>query len=114
MLKLGASDRFWYPVRVEIIDDDGVRRPHEFRALFRRYGRSDFERLMRMVREGEITDDALARDVLLGWQGVQDETGAEVPFSVEARERLLDLWPVLPAIIQAFVEAHSPEGRRKN
>jgi hypothetical protein len=114
MLKLGASDRFWYPVRVEILDDDGVRRPHEFRALFRRYGRSDFERLMEKVRASEITDDALARDVLLGWHGVQDESGADITFSQEARERLLDLWPVLPAIIQAFIEAHSPEGRRKN
>lgn len=114
MLKLGASDRFWYPVRVEILDDDGVRRTHEFRALFRRYGRSDFERLMKRARDGEITDDALAREVLLGWQGVQDETGGEVSFSAEARERLLDLWPVLPALILAFVEAHSPEGRRKN
>jgi hypothetical protein len=114
MLKLGASDRFWYPVRVEILDDDGVRRPHEFRALFRRHGRSGFERLMEKVRASEITDDALARDVLLGWQGVQDESGADIAFSPEARERLLDLWPVLPAIIQAFIEAHSPEGRRKN
>lgn len=114
MLKLAASDRFWYPVRVDIIDADGVRRPHEFRALFRRYGRADFERLMRLVREGEITDDALARDILLDWQGVQDESGIEIPFSVEARERLIDLWPVLPALITAFVEAHTPEGRRKN
>lgn len=114
MLRLGASDRFWYPVRVEIVDADGVRRVHEFGALFRRLGRSDFERLMRRVRDGDLTDDALARDVLLGWRGVQDESGAEVPFSPEARERLLDLWPVLPALIQAFVEAHSPEGRRKN
>jgi hypothetical protein len=114
MIRLGASDRFWYPVKVEMIGEDGVRRTHEFRAQFRRYSRSDFERVMEAVRKGELSDLELAREVLLGWEGVQDEDGSELAFSASARERLLDLWPVLPGVIGAFVEAHSPEGRRKN
>lgn len=114
MFRLGQPESFWYPVRVEMLDAEGVRRTHEFRARFRRYGRAEFERLLERVRAGETNDLALAREVLLDWKDVRDEDGNELPFGPEARERLLDLWPVLPAVVAAFLEAHSPEGRRKN
>lgn len=45
---------------------------------------------------------------------VMRDIGQELAFSAAARDALLDIWPVLPAVVSAFIEAHSPEGRAKN
>ena len=114
MFTLAPSDAFWYPVNVELIDDAGKRRPHRFEARFKRYTRTQFAALIERLQSGQQTDVALAEDVLLGWRGVQDGDGQEVEFTPAARDALLDVWPVLPALVSAFVEAHTPEGRAKN
>lgn len=109
MLKIGHSEAFWYPVKVTILGEDGASTAHEFEARFKRLGREDLNAVM------TTPDDlALMRENLLGWRGVVDDAGNPLPFDDANRENLLNLWPVLPALAKAFVEAHSPEGRAKN
>lgn len=114
MFTIAPPDAFWYPVTVALIDADGKRTQHQFEARFKRYSRTQFEALVQRLQSGEQTDLALAEDVLVGWRGVQDAEGQEVAFSAATRDALLDIWPVLPAVVSAFIEAHSPEGRAKN
>jgi hypothetical protein len=114
MFKLAPSDSFWYPVSVQTIGQDGKRSTEQFQALFKRYSRTQFEALVARLQSGEQTDLSLATDVLIGWRGVLDADGKEVEFSEQARDALLDIWPVLPAVVGAFIEAHTPEGRAKN
>lgn len=114
MFKIGQTDRFSYPVHVEIPGDGGKRVSYSFDAVFRRLSRDEFVDLTSRAQAGETSDSALVRDVLLGWKGIQDADGAELPFSEENRELVLNVWPVLPAVVAAFIEAHTPKGKAKN
>lgn len=114
MIKIGQSDRFSYPVKVDLPADGGKHTTYTFDAVFRRLDREQFQRIVTRAQAGELDDVDLARDVLLGWAGVMDEDDKPLPFSEEAREALLNVWPVLPAVIGAFMEAHTPKGRTKN
>ena len=114
MFKIGQTDRFTYPVHVEISGDGGKRQTHTFDATFKRLSREEFQAMMKAAQEGSLEDASVAADVLLGWKGVQDEHGGDLPFSEENRDALLNVWPVLPAVMSAFIEAHTPTGRAKN
>lgn len=114
MFKIGLSDRFTYPVNVEVVGDGGKRSTYTFDAVFKRLSRDEIIEVTTRARDGESDDLALVRDVLLGWKGIQDDDGAELPFSEENRERVLSAWPVLPSVVAAFIEATSPKGKAKN
>lgn len=114
MFKIGKKDEFWYPVRVESPDENGKPRTETFDAQFRRYTREQFADVMERAGSGSMDDLALARDVLIGWRNVQDDDGGALAYSDDNREILLNVWPVLPAVVSAWIEAHSPKGRAKN
>ena len=114
MFKIGQTDRFTYPVNVEIVGDGGKRQNFGFDATFKRLSRDEFQAMMKAAQDGSLDDMQVAGDVLLGWRGVQDEHGNDLPFSEDARAALLNTWPVLPAIMSAFLEAHTPKGKAKN
>jgi hypothetical protein len=67
------------------------------------------------------TDSATGRndlevlcDVVVGWRGVFDDKGAEVPFSREALAQLLDAYPASGAeVFRGYLQAHF-EAARKN
>lgn len=104
------SDKFWYPVTVSIVDADGAAVKHEFEGRFLRCGQAEMDRRLRESKN----DVELARGVLVDWRGVQDGSGSPIPFTEEARDAHLDVAPVGAAVARAWLEAHSPEGRRKN
>jgi len=114
MFSIAQKDHFTYPVKVEIVADGGKRHSYGFDATFRRLSREEFLTVTKRAQAAELDDAELIRDVLLGWKGIEDEKGEPLPYSEEAREALLDVWPVLPALVNAFIEAHSPTGRTKN
>ena len=114
MFKISQGDKFWYRVHVDMVGADGRRRTQEFEALFRRMRRGEFQDTVRRIESGDLSDEKLVCDVLLGWRGVQDENGHDLEITEENKARLLDVWPVLPAVAAAFIEAHSPEGLAKN
>lgn len=114
MLKIGQSDRFTYPVAVEIPVDGGKRQTHTFDAVFLRLDRERFQDVISRAQSGELDDVSLIRGVLLGWNGVLDEHGQPLEFSEHNRDLLLNAWPVLPAVVSAFIEANTPKGRAKN
>lgn len=114
MLKIGQSDRFSYPVKVEIVGDGGARNNYTFDAIFRRLPREEFSELVRAAAAGEVDDLSLARRLVLGWKGIQDEDGNELAFSESNFDLVMGVWPVLPATAAAFMESHTPKAREKN
>lgn len=105
MFKLDASDSFWYPVTVEIAGDGGKFIKSTFDAQLKRLARSEVVEIMRQIGAGETTDLQVASTILLGWRGICDRDGNEIPFSESARDRLLDVHPVCPAVITAWAES---------
>lgn len=113
MFKTDQSASYTWPVAVDMPGDGGKRATHKFDAQFKRLSQSEIESLMRRVNSGETGDGALLAEVLLGWKGVQDEDGAELPFSEGNREKLLNVYPVRPAVVAAFFDSIRT-GREKN
>ena len=67
-----------------------------------------------LFRKGEPEGDLMSliedeRDKLaarlVGWSGIKTDAGAELPFSSEARDRLLKQRPIRIAIMQAYSDA---------
>lgn len=69
------SSTFKWPVTVEFPVDGGRFEKETFDAVFKRIGRSDFQKL---VDKG---DTDLIEAVMVGWEGMQDEAGKELAFS---------------------------------
>ena len=74
----------------------------KFFAEFKRLNQAELEALMAEVRDAKLGDRAVLDRVLVGWRGVQDEAGAELPFNPATRDQLLALHPTQPAIARAF------------
>ena len=60
-----------------------------------------------------MTDQSIADELLVGWAGVVDADGDEVPFTEAAKAQLLDVPMVAGALIGAYFES-LVEQKRKN
>lgn len=99
MFKLIETDEpIQWPVTVHVPQHGGKTAKHKFTALFAYLPADD------IAPASEAGDEAFLGRVLLGWQGVQDEEGNPLPFSDEARDRLVRIPYVRRALILAWHE----------
>ncbi len=113
MFRISQSETYLWPVKIEMSDGSGKRVKSAFDAEFRRLSQAQIDALIERSQTGEANDRSLACEVLAGWKGVQDEAGDDLPFSETNRDKLLDVFPVRPAIIEAFFDSLK-RGREKN
>lgn len=113
MFKLESSDTYVYPVKVEIVKDGGGFTKSTFDATFKRLSRAEMLETMRQIRDNETTDLDVCAKVLVGWKGIVDPEGAEIPFSETARDKVLNVHPVCPSVIAAWAESLR-SGQAKN
>lgn len=113
MFKIATSQTYFFPVAVELPGDNGKTSKVTFDAEFRRLTQTQLEDFTGRVKDGSLTDDAFVREVLVGWKGVQDEDGNDLPFSEGNRDMLMDIYPVRSSVIKAFFESISG-ARAKN
>lgn len=113
MFKIVQSPTYTWPVTFNIPVDGGRAEKQTFDGMFKRISQSRIEELRLQIERGEITDSNLAREVLVGWKGVLDDSGEEMPFSEGARDMLLDVPLVASAVVVSFLESLSG-ARRKN
>ena len=97
VLKKTAS--YKWEVKVEVPVDGNQFETQAFEAVFKKISRSAFNNL---VDKG---DDALVGEILLGWEGITDEAGKEIPFTEKNKQQLCDDPYVLRALIQAYAES---------
>ena len=110
---LKQSDTYSWPVAFDIPVDGGRMQRQTFDGEFRRLSQSRITEIGAQIKTEEITDADLAAEVLVGWSGVTDGDGKEVPFSQKALEQLLDVPMLASAITVAYFE--SLQGaKRKN
>lgn len=107
---------FWWTVRIPVPDDDDYQIAH-LKCLFAWMDQATFDKLRGVgLAEGESapTDEQIFRRVLLGWQGLADESGAAVPFSEEARAQLEAHTLVRSSIVATYMAVMSGVAARKN
>lgn len=67
----------------------------------------------RLVSDKSMTDADLIRELLVGWSGLADEQGQEIPYSGETAEELIDIPYFHDAVRDAIVD-HLVGDREKN
>jgi len=115
MFKLAVNPTYTATVKVAIPSDGGKTIQREFQAEFKRLTQSELDEINDRLlgfksKEGEedyeeverLTDDELVRMVMVGWAGVQDESGADLEFNEANLSALLDVFPVRPSIVKTF------------
>jgi hypothetical protein len=109
VLKQSAS--YTWPVPLLIPVDGGRREKHSFDAEFKRLPQTRIDEIIRLARmidagkgerEDEETMAKVPREILIGWSGISDDTGKEIPFSESALGQLLEIPTIAGQIIKAW------------
>ncbi len=122
---LKQATSYTWPIKLVIPTDGGRKETHTFDGEFRRLPQSRINEIMKIARamergradDDEVEDQGLARELLIGWSGVVDDAGKEIPFSDGAINQLLEIPTVAGQIIKHFFESIQSEkepGKRKN
>lgn len=117
MLKLDQNDHYWYPVPVNMLDEEGRTKKFDFDARFMRLSMDDRSEYL---RSGPDDDRPIPRDreilerVFKSWRKVQDAEGAELACTDENKAMLLNIPEVQSALITAWMKSIGIEGKRKN
>jgi hypothetical protein len=106
--KLDQSETFEWPVKVDM-PAGGSHTQHKFTAHFRRLTQDQINEMSRQ------DDGDFLREVLSGWKGVVDDDEKEVPFSEDARDRMLQIPEARIGLMSAYFEAiGGRHGKRGN
>lgn len=90
---------FAWPVTVEVPTDGGRFDKQTFNATFKRLGRSEFTKLV------DLGDIQLLEAVVVGWDGIQDDKGKEVEFSLPELRDLADDPYWCRGVVKAYLES---------
>lgn len=115
---LKQSDTYSWPVTFDVPVDGGRHERQTFDGEFKRLPQS---KIGPMVAELDRLDSAgdlerlteMAGEVLVGWSGVTDDNGKDVPFSQKALEQLLEVPMLAVAILRSYFDSLKG-AKRKN
>ena len=105
--------------------ENGERKKQSFDALFKRLPQTRINEIqvlvqkrVKAIQEGEedqsgITDQSIADEVLVGWEGIEDGEGNPVPFSNKSKKQVLEVPMLASGIIEAYFNS-LVEGKQKN
>lgn len=110
MFVIKKDANYYWPVKVLSPEGDGKQVTQTFDAQFKRIPQS---RLSALLKDDDATDAGFAREVVVGWRGIVDESKNEVPFSDGLLQEMLELPGVAAAISVAYLESVS-QVKRKN
>jgi hypothetical protein len=108
VLKQTAS--YTWPVPLLIPVDGGRREKHSFDAEFKRLPQTRINEIIKLARalelgrgdEEALDDKTAAKEILIGWAGITDDAGKDVPFSESALDQLLEIPTIAGQIIRAW------------
>jgi hypothetical protein len=113
MFVLDQKTTYTWPVTVEFPIDGGKTDRQTFDAEFKRVSQTRMNEIRDAIETGKTSDVDLARDVMIGWAGVTDGRGENVPFSEGSRDQLLDVPLVAAAVVYAWLSSLTG-AKRKN
>ena len=111
---LSQSPSYKWPVEIKIAADGGVYEKFTFDAEFKRLPSERVKEVLNPKDSASsLSDEDFCREVVLGWSGIKDDKGAEVPFSQDALEKLLKIHPAPATIATAWISSIS-SAKEKN
>jgi hypothetical protein len=112
--KLSLSESYRWPVAVEIPIDGGRFDKQTFDAEFKRLPQDRNNQILEDARSGVITDQDVCGEILVGWSGVLDDDGKEVPFSEGAKSQIMSVPQLAAAVVMAYFQSMQGAAKRKN
>lgn len=107
---LGAAlPRFTWTVRVPVPGDDTYHHA-ELPLIFQAVDQDELD----VMQTGGTLQADIVRRVVVGWPGLQDAGGRDVPFSPVALEQLMSAPMVRVAIVATYIAAMTGTAARKN
>jgi len=110
---LKQSDTYSWPVSFDIPVDGGRHQRVTFDGVFKRVSQSRLREISQLIQEDQLTEAELVSEILVGWSGITDDDGKEMPFSQKALGELLDVPMLATAIAATYLESHQG-AKRKN
>jgi len=115
---LKQSDTYSWPVSFDVPVDGGRHERQTFDGEFKRMPQSkigpmvaELGRLEDLGELDRITE--IAAEVMVGWSGISDDNGKEIPFSQKALEQLLEVPFLAVAVLKAYMDSIKG-AKRKN
>jgi hypothetical protein len=99
---LSQTASYKWPVTLSIPADGGKFDKFVFDAEFRRLSQTRIREIGDAISAGDSDDPSVAREILCGWSGINDEQGKAIPFSEKAMNDLLDIPMVATFIMRAW------------
>ena len=93
------SSTFKWPVTVEFPVDGGRFETETFDAIFKRVGRTEFQKL---VDKGDME---LIEAVMDGWEGVKDESDKDIAFTKASLRDMLEDPYFTRGVIKSYLES---------
>ena len=121
---LKSSSSYTWPVTF-YQPENGTRKEQSFDAQFKQLPQTRINEIqvlvqkrVKAIQEGEedtsgITDQSIANEVLVGWEGIEDGEGVPVPFSNKTKKQILDIPMLASAIIESYFDS-LVEAKTKN
>lgn len=104
MFKIQKATSFQWPVQVNVPRDGGGFATHEFTAEYKMLEQSKIDLALEKFKN---EDSDMLKEIVIGWNGVQDSDGNVLPYSDENRDTLLEIPYVRTALMKGFFEAVS-------
>ena len=113
---LKSSSSYTWPVTF-YQPENGTRKEQSFDAQFKQLPQTRINEIqvlvqkrVKAIQEGEedtsgITDQSIANEVLVGWEGIEDGEGVPVPFSNKTKKQILDIPMLASAIIESYFDS---------
>ena len=122
---LKQSDSYRWPLKLRIPTDGGKKEVSTFDIEFKRLSQEKIDQLAKLAKDielGRVEEDEydfkkLIGDIVIGWDGVVDDSGEKVPFSQNSLDQLLSIATVPNQILRTLFESLNTEekpGKRKN
>lgn len=109
-----VSDSYWFPVHVDVLDEQGKTHKFQFDGKFQRLSDSEQQEIFSPPEGRAIpNDNEIVNKVFLAWRYVY-RGGEEVPITPENREWLLSITPTRARIVVAWMRSIGIEGKVKN
>jgi hypothetical protein len=103
MFVISQKSTYSWPVSVEFPIDGGKTDRQTFDAEFKRMTQTRINEIRELIEKNQTSDTELAREVLVGWEGVNDANNDAVPFTERSRDQLLDVPLVAGAVVMAWL-----------
>jgi len=115
---LKQSDTYTWPVSFDVPVDGGRHERQTFDGEFKRLPQSKVGPLVAELQRLEDLGDLdriteMASEVLVGWSGISDDAGKEIPFSQKALAQLLEVPLLSVAILKSYMDSIKG-AKRKN